>query len=1054
MRVVTTAYGLPAYDRLRREVSALKAADPLLTVTLVVPTELVGVTARRALARDAGRGTPGVAALRVLTLRRLAESVSGTDLAGGGRRPLTSPALAAAVRGVLTRDPGLFAPVADHLGTVQALAAAHRTLRSVPGGTLDLLAVDENGDRDPLVADVVRIHRALEAGLSDAWFDGDDLVTSAVEQLPGRGWSGPVVGFLLQDLSPAEVELLAALDGVTDVALVRGVTGDSDADAGVLTPWLPDGRADESAQLVQHGAGASVVLHATDPDEEVRAVVGRVVQAISAGVPGHRVAVFYGSADPYARILHEQLADAGVTVHGRGVRPASERLLGRTLLRLMDLPRHDFRRNEVLAVLADGGVRPGGSRVPSTYWERLSRDAGVVEGSDAGSGEDGSVRDDWQRLAEWARLRRAEADAEEADPEPRGWWIARARRDADEAQALLAFVTDLRHRLRAVDEAATWAQATEALLGIWVDLLDGDDPAWPVDAAERQAATRVASVVRGLAGLDRVGGEPSLAAAREILELELVDDLGRVGTIGVGVHVGPLSDAVGSELDLVAVVGLAEGLTPRRHRDDPLLPDSARGRSGGALPTLRERVAVEHRRFLAAVASAPTRVLSFPRGDLRQGSERVPSRWLVPVLREVTGSRQVTATHWREQASQVPQAVVEVPSYAGSLERVGVLATEQQWRVRRLVAGVGPDRDPEFAADRRLSRSLALLRGRRGRAFTRFDGNLAGVAGLPDPTDRSKVSPTSLQAWVECPHAYLMRYVLGVQPVDDPEELLTISALDRGSALHEILERHVQEAIDAGPPAPDEPWSDAHRIRLDEIAADVLDAYEASGATGSPMLWARDRAAMLADARAFLDADDARRVELRLTPCATELPFGLDGQDPVSVPLGDGREVRLLGKADRVDVTDSGDLVVVDYKTGGTWKFQGLGPDDPTLGGRLLQLPVYGLAARRRFGDARTPVTAEYWFVTRRWRFERIGYALTDDVLAAATNVFAVIADGIHDGVFLARPVSHSHGWDCPYCSIAGTGDVERAWRTKTARPVGDASLAAYLDLVDPEPAP
>lgn len=102
-----TEFGSAAYRTLVCAVRQLKADDALRLVTVLVPSEHVGVAARRALAR--GDGRPGIAAVQVLTLRRLAESLAAADLVAQGRRPLTATALAGAVRDVLggtTGPPG------------------------------------------------------------------------------------------------------------------------------------------------------------------------------------------------------------------------------------------------------------------------------------------------------------------------------------------------------------------------------------------------------------------------------------------------------------------------------------------------------------------------------------------------------------------------------------------------------------------------------------------------------------------------------------------------------------------------------------------------------------------------------------------------------------------------------------------------------------------------------------------------------------------------------------------------------------------------------------
>ena len=202
---------------------------------------------------------------------------------------------------------------------------------------------------------------------------------------------------------------------------------------------------------------------------------------------------------------------------------------------------------------------------------------------------------------------------------------------------------------------------------------------WP--EVERQAAEKIEAAVARLAGLDAVEAAPGVAVFRRTLELELDADLGRVGRLGDGLLLGHVALGLGLDLDRVFVCGLAEGLFPTRVRDDSLLPDADRRATDGALALRSARVDDDHRRLLAALASASQeRMLLFPRGDLRRTTERVPSRFLVESLAAVSTER-------------VPDDLAElhadwytpVPSFAAGLARVEFPATEQEHRLRTLL---------------------------------------------------------------------------------------------------------------------------------------------------------------------------------------------------------------------------------------------------------------------------------------------------------------------------------------------------------------------------------
>ena len=224
--------------------------------------------------------------------------------------------------------------------------------------------------------------------------------------------------------------------------------------------------------------------------------------------------------------------------------------------------------------------------------------------------------------------------------------IARRQRDADAADALRTFVADLRARLDAGASLGAWSElagwAADTFLALTGDL--EDEPWLPED--EARAADKVQRVVSGLAGLGAIEATADLTALRLTLELELADDLPRRGRFGDGVLVAPLSAAIGLDADVVFVVGLAEDLVPGRLGEDALLPERVRELTAGQLPPLRDRLDRQRRHLLAAFAAAPECIVSFPRGDLRRSSSRLPSRWLLPSLRALSGQPRLEATRW------------------------------------------------------------------------------------------------------------------------------------------------------------------------------------------------------------------------------------------------------------------------------------------------------------------------------------------------------------------------------------------------------------------------
>jgi RecB family exonuclease len=328
------------------------------------------------------------------------------------------------------------------------------------------------------------------------------------------------------------------------------------------------------------------------------------------------------------------------------------------------------------------------------------------------------------------------------------------------------------------------------------------------------------------------------------------------------------------------------------------------------------------------------------------------------------------------------------------------------------------------------------VRERRSERFTRFDGNLpAGSVAVPGPDE--PVSPTSMQTYAACPFRYFMEKVLGLSESERPEDVIRLSATERGTMVHRILERFVAGRI-AG--------EDGSIDRLQAIATEEFASTEGNGITGKALLWGYDQEVIRRELHQFHARDT-------LTPVAVEMDFGRQGGTPVAVTLDDGRQLSFKGSADRVDRAPDGHLVVTDYKTGSTYGYGGLDTKDAVARGEKLQLPIYGLAARELYGDPDTPVEARYWFVSEKGEFAAKGYTLDDERLARFRSVLGVITEGIADGNFPARPGEENTrpgygGFDnCGYCSFDAlcARERDRHWDRKKV----SVELRPYVALAE-----
>jgi hypothetical protein len=235
------------------------------------------------------------------------------------------------------------------------------------------------------------------------------------------------------------------------------------------------------------------------------------------------------------------------------------------------------------------------------------------------------------------------------------------------------------------------------------------------------------------------------------------------------------------------------------------------------------------------------------------------------------------------------------------------------------------------------------------------------------------------------------------------------------------------------------------------IARRYFERTEARGKTGKPLLWAARKKTILRELDLFLDAEQQRRLGEGLFFNAAEFTFGADeaGSRPaLVVGTENGREIAFRGRIDRLDVSPDGERVaVIDYKTGSADRYEKLDADW-AMGGRALQLSVYSLAAEREHAAA--TVSAEYWFVSDRGKFERKGREFGEAEQARFHEVLDIAVRGVEQGIFPAHSGEFSDfrkAWDncrfCPYDALC-VRDRDRAWKRKRSF----SGIAEYVQMV------
>jgi hypothetical protein len=336
-------------------------------------------------------------------------------------------------------------------------------------------------------------------------------------------------------------------------------------------------------------------------------------------------------------------------------------------------------------------------------------------------------------------------------------------------------------------------------------------------------------------------------------------------------------------------------------------------------------------------------------------------------------------------------------------------------RLSRYVRHCHPERSEgagrEGREERASRRPLQLL----AKAGTRsvFDGYL-GPLSAELRAKLSAVSPTMLEDFGECPQKFLLKHLLGVVDIDQPEREIQIHHREKGTIDHKILERHYRKGGD----------------RLEEIVDEQFDAFAQQVPPFNRVIRDIEQRATKRILREFLNTDGADLEAQDLVPRWFEYRFGASRRRDVNAPPPDhpepfiveagGIPVRVEGTIDRIDVARDGSQPryrIVDYKSGKALRHHGLA--EKIDRGVRLQLALYAMAVSEFFGAAPDTVSATIKpIVTGDAKAERFAFALHEkkDGLLETLEIFI---RAILGGQFPAFPNDNDAEFNsCKYCPV------------------------------------
>ncbi len=1026
----------------------LRSADPLSPLIVIVTSRLLGLHLKRHLA---GSGIPHIN-IRFLTIEDLAEHIAGPIICAQGKTRMPGPAstlvMAEALRSVASEAREFyFSAIIDRTGFHEAMLATIRDLEQAALSPRDIRqAIKQPGVRKAVhlrkLKDLTAVwdrYRCLLDGL--AWVDDHQVMLAAAEHLassPLVRSASSILVYGFYDLNALQRKIIEKCIDVKDTAAF--VPFDRQRAFEFVRPtlrWMESkGFSARPASASEDGGGSPVLAHlrkhifdegpaAPLPQDvvtfvsapgEVREVreIARLIAAEAErhDLRSHEVGILLKNHGTYAVMLRETLERLHMAPYVPGGMPLSETVEGRSVLLLLEVLAHDFARSEVMEFITFAQISPEGTGrktgSPSWVhrWDAVSIAAGIVEG-----------RKEWEeRLARLSGEYRSPVG-----PEAYGDNGSGTSFDAEDIDSLRRFMRSLTVLLDTLGKAKTWSDKSAALTKALRDL-----------AQDGPHTSRVTDAIDQLGDLDRLPSPPRRAefiqAVGKCLDTETIP-LGRFERQGPAVV--SLMTARGIPFKMVVIPGMTEKGFPPIIRQDAILLDHERDAinkaSAGAGPLhlkARGRLDEERLLFRLAVGAARQRlVMTFPRLTIGTARERLPSSFILAAVEALSGRKAYFDTiEGAEGFLRVPLAEIAVSEpgcavdqvefdLATALENIRKSAPEGILYMRRYSAF--------FAA------GLRLEAARWGKPiFTAYDGVLAG-AEARKLLERhygivgSKVSPTRLETYAACPFSYLVRYIMRIEPLEEPEQARTISPLDKGALVHTILWKFFTALKQKkGEPLTVDPTD---LMLLRKIAGQVCGRFEHTGVVGYPVMWELEKDAILAWLEDFFEEETGQD---ELHPTYFEVRYGMRSRtseeseistdEPVPLEFGK-RRILLRGRIDRIDLSEDGRQArIMDYKTGKPHAKQ-----DDFQGGTTLQLPLYLHAARHILETLHPEIdglSAEYYHLAAKGKKRHIEFSgeclkRKRDELA---GILDTIADGISGGLFF--PLA---GEACRWCGFA-----------------------------------
>ena len=1020
------------------EVKATRAKDPFNPLLVFVSSKLLGLHLRRLLAEN---GVPHFN-LRFLTLEEFAREISTPHLLAQGKKQLPSYAdelvIGDIAKSLAGKDKGFyFHDIVNRPGFHQATLTTIKDLKDayLLPEDIELPLHDAKISKQvhlPKLKDFVKLWRGYQERLEDLkCYDESDLMISASQWVKDSIYlkqTPKMLFYGFYDFNAAQKRVLQACfdEKETTVFLPYEPTHAFEFVKPALK-WFRDIGFKETCikELASQARSPSLdhlclnlfdgrkplenqseriqIVSAPGEPREVREVIRRALQTSQKeGIPFHEIGIVLRAPEEYSRLFREAFDSLGIEPYLREGLPFIETRAGRGLMLLLNITNRNFSRQSVMEFATFAKLRTDrfsseeGFALNLPRWDAISIQAGIVEGQKEWEERLRRLRESWVKKGE----------AEEEDEGKKRFH----KEDVIALDQLIQFTQKLFVSIQLLAGSSTWNGKVVALLNAFDGFVEQDEEGLLVKQA-----------VRRLSELDVSGISPSpgdfARLVDEVLQGEVIPN-GRFQRNGPTVV--NLMAVRGVPFKMVIVPGMVEKSFPPLIRQDAILLDQERrvlnrslsGKESEPLPLKAEgRLDEERLLFRLTVGAAIEKlILSFPRIEIGTGRERLPSSFLLASIKALT-AKSVDFNQLEKFPGfvRIPLSEIAVKSPEEALDEVefDLSVGQEKLSAKRPEALLYLREVSPF-----FGRGLQLESSRWGKKiFTGYEGILASKEALQILRERysifkKSISPTRLEAYAACPYQYLLNVIMGVEALTEPEREATITPLDKGKLIHDILWKFFTDLKKERGSSLQLKPKDLQRLL--ETAHKKFIEFEQMGVTGYPMLWEVEKRNMLETLKDFFNEE---LNETEFIPTYFEVRYGmkhLDFQEseistekPVPLKIG-GKTVNLRGRIDRIDLTKDGKKARVrDYKTGRV-----LAKPNEFQGGTTLQLPLYLYAARQLLGPLHKGIqveSAEYYSLKDGKAFPFEGSQL-DERESELQEILMTIAGGIEEGVFIPYP--------------------------------------------------